>query len=145
MPPIVRNILAVILGLVIGGAVNMGIIVGGGQLLPPPAGVDVNDIKSINAHIQEYSVLQLMTPFVAHALGVLVGAFIAARVAASRKMSMAFVIGAFFLLGGIMAVSMVPNAPLWFDVLDLIVAYLPMAWLGGRLGGAMSERSSRAS
>ena len=31
-------------------------------------------------------------------------------------------------IGGIMAVYMI-NAPLWFDILDLSVAYFPMAWL----------------
>jgi hypothetical protein len=24
-------------------------------------------------------------------------------------------------------------APMWFNVVDLVGAYLPMAWLGGRL------------
>lgn len=133
MHPILRNILAVIAGLVIGGLVNMGLIILGGKALPPPAGVDVNDIASINAHIGEYSTLQLLAPFLAHALGVLVGAFLTARIAASRQMALALVIGAFFLLGGIMAVRMIPNAPVWFSVLDLVVAYLPMAWIGYRL------------
>ena len=135
MHPILRNILAVIAGLIAGGLVNMGIIIIGGKMLPPPAGVDVNDIASINAHIQEYSVLQFIVPFLAHALGVLVGAFIVARIAASQQMILALVVGAFFLFGGIMAVRMIPNAPVWFDVLDLVVAYLPMAWIGARLGG----------
>ena len=30
---------------------------------------------------------------------------------------------------------MIP-APAWFIALDLIVAYIPMAWIGGRLGRA---------
>jgi hypothetical protein len=28
---------------------------------------------------------------------------------------------------------MIPNAPLWFDMLDLTVAYIPMALIGSRL------------
>ena len=131
--PILRNILAVLAGLVVGGFVNMGLIILGGKFLPPPAGVDVNDIASINAHIGEYSVLQLMAPFIAHAAGVLVGAFLAAKPAASRHLALAMIIGAFFMLGGIMAVRMIPNAPVWFSTLDLVVAYLPMAWIGYRL------------
>ncbi|MFZ1657551.1 MAG: hypothetical protein WAT61_01930 [Flavobacteriales bacterium] len=133
MNPILRNILAVIVGIVVGGIVNMGLIILGGKFLPPPAGVDVNDIASINAHIREYSVLQLLAPFIAHAAGLLVGAFLTAKLAATRHLAMAMVIGAVFLLGGIMAVTMVPNAPVWFSALDLVVAYLPMAWLGHRL------------
>jgi hypothetical protein len=27
-------------------------------------------------------------------------------------------------------------APLWYEALDLIAAYIPMAFLGGKLGGA---------
>jgi hypothetical protein len=133
MNPILRNVLAVIAGLILGGAVNMTLIMLGGKLMPPPPGVDVNDINSINAHIGEYSVMQLMTPFVAHALGTLVGAFVVSKLAASRQLTLAMVIGGFNLLGGIMAVRMIPNAPLWFDALDLVVAYLPMAWLGYKL------------
>ncbi len=133
MNPILRNILAVIVGIVVGGIVNMGLIILGGKFLPPPAGVDVNDIASINAHIREYSVLQLLAPFIPHAAGVLVGAFLTAKLAATRHLAMAMIIGAVFLLGGIMAVTMVPNAPVWFSALDLVVAYLPMAWLGHRL------------
>jgi hypothetical protein len=33
-----------------------------------------------------------------------------------------------------MAVVMIPAAPFWFKLLDLVVAYLPMAWLGGKMG-----------
>ncbi len=133
MNPILKNILAVLAGLIAGGLVNMGIIYAGGALLPPPPGVDVNDIVSINAHIGEYSVAQLMAPFLAHALGTLVGAFVAVKLAASRHMLLALIIGAFNLLGGIMAVSMIPDSPVWFNVLDLTMAYIPMAWLGHKL------------
>ena len=42
------------------------------------------------------------------------------------------VVGLMFLAGGIGAATMIP-APIWFIVLDLVVAYLPMAWLGGTL------------
>ena len=133
MHPVLRNILALIAGIVVGSIVNMGLIYFGMALLPAPPGVDVNDIASINAHIGEYSVFQLLTPFLAHALGTLAGAFLAARIAASHKMAFALVIGVVFLIGGVMAVRMIPNAPVWFSALDLLVAYLPMAWLGGRI------------
>ena len=133
MHPILRNILAFLAGLVGGGLVNMALIYAGGALLPPPAGVDVNDITSINAHIGEYSAIQLMVPFLAHALGTLVGAFLVARFAASRQLVLALIIGVLNMIGGVTAMMMIPNSPLWFNVLDLGVAYLPMAWLGHKL------------
>ena len=42
-------------------------------------------------------------------------------------------IGVFFLIGGTMSVFMLP-APVWFEILDLSLAYIPMGWLGGKLG-----------
>ncbi|MCB0790659.1 MAG: hypothetical protein H6595_13230 [Flavobacteriales bacterium] len=133
MNPILRNILAVVAAFVLGGAMNMGLILLGSAALPPPPGVDVNDPVSINAHIREYSALQLVVPFLAHALGTLVSAFVAARFSTTRKMAFAMAFGVLGLLGGVMAVRMIPDAPLWFVLLDLIVAYLPMAWWGGLL------------
>ena len=71
-------------------------------------------------------------PFLAHALGTLVGAFIAAKIAVSHKMRFALGLGVFFLLGGIAAVFMLP-APMWYNVTDLVLAYIPMAYLGGKM------------
>ena len=48
---IVRNILSVIFGLIIGGFVNMTIITYGGAIIPPPHGVNPNDIESIKANM----------------------------------------------------------------------------------------------
>ena len=58
--------------------------------------------------------------------------------AATYKARMAYVIGAVFLLGGIKASFMIP-APVWFIALDLIVAYITMAWLAAHIGARMTE------
>jgi hypothetical protein len=75
--------------------------------------------------------------FLAHALGSLLGGLIAALIARSRKTALALVVGAVHLAGGLAAAFMIP-APVWFLGLDLVVAYLPMAWLGGTLGGRVA-------
>ena len=129
---LVRNVLAVVLGLVLGGAVNMLIVTFGSQLVPPPAGVDVTDTASISASMHLYTPKHFAVPFVAHALGTLVGAAAAYFVAVSHKAVLAYIVGAAFLAGGIAASIMLP-APIWFIVLDLGLAYLPFAWLGIRL------------
>lgn len=127
-----RGVAAVVVGAFVGGQVNMGLILAGAKLLPPPAGVDVNDIASIDAHIGEYSVAQLLAPFAAHALGTFVGAVLASLIAGSprARLRAALVVGLLFQVGGILAVTMIPSAPLWFDALDLVVAYIPMALCG---------------
>lgn len=133
MNPILRNILAVVAGLVIGALINSGIIAISGSIVPLPEGVDPNDIESIKANIHRYSTMHFIMPFLAHAIGTLAGAFICAKIAASKKLILSLIIGVFFLLGGIMMVTMLPS-PAWFNALDLVVAYLPMAWLGFILG-----------
>mgnify|MGYP006966874986 CR=1 FL=1 len=52
--------------------------------------------------------------------------------AASHHMKFAMTIGVFFLLGGVTMVSMV-GGPLWFNACDLLLAYIPMGFLGGIL------------
>jgi len=111
----------------------MAIITVGPEVIPPPEGVDMSDRDKFAQNLKLLEPANFIAPWLAHALGTLVGAFIAAKVAASHKMKFACCIGVFFLLGGIIMVSMF-GGPVWFTVLDLIVAYLPMAYLGGMLG-----------
>lgn len=138
MNPILQNILAVVAGIVVGSGVNMGLLQVGMDIIPPPEGIDFMDPESIKANMHLFETKHFITPFLAHALGTLLGAFIAARIAATQKMTFAMVIGGFFLLGGIANVMMLP-APLWFNVVDLGLAYFPMAWLGGRMGGGTGK------
>ena len=137
MNPVVKNILAVVLGLLLGGLVNFAIIMVSGMIIPPPEGVNPADMESIKAAMEAglYEMHHFILPFLAHAIGTLIGALLAAKIAASHKMIFAIVIGAFFLIGGITNVMMLPS-PMWFNVLDIVVAYIPMAFIGAKLGGA---------
>lgn len=132
MPKPVHFVLIVLLGLVVGSGVNMGLILLGGKLVPPPAGVDTTTMEGLKAALPLFEARHFVFPFLAHALGTLSGAYIAARMAQDRAAMPAYVVGALFLLGGISNVVMLP-APAWFNALDLLLAYVPMAWLGQRL------------
>ena len=131
----VRNILAIIVGLVIGMVVNMGLINLGHAVVPLPEGADVSTMEGIAAAMSRFGPEQFIFPFLAHAGGTLVGTLVATLIAASHKMKIALALGVLFLAGGIAAVIMLP-APLWFDVIDLVFAYIPMAWIGAKIGGA---------
>lgn len=132
MPNLVRNLLAILAGVVLGGAVNMALVMAGPSLIPPPPGVDVTDPESLKSGIHLFQPRHFLMPFLAHALGTLAGAITAYLVAASHRERFAWGIGGFFLLGGVAASFMIP-APGWFIAVDLLVAYLPMAWLGTRI------------
>ena len=131
----IRNILAVIAGLVVGSVVNMMLIKLGHMVVALPPGADVSTMEGVKAAMPMFGPEQFIFPFLAHAGGTLVGALIATMIASSHKFVIAMITGAFFLIGGIAAVIMLP-APLWYDVIDLLFAYIPMAWIGATLGGA---------
>jgi uncharacterized membrane protein HdeD (DUF308 family) len=132
MHPTIRNVLAVVAGFVIGSIVNMALISVSATAIPPPAGADVTTMEGLKASMHLFEPKHFVFPFLAHALGTLVGAAVAAFIAASHKFHLAMFIGVLFLMGGIASVLMLPS-PMWFDILDLGAAYPPMAWIGWKL------------
>ena len=132
MNKIVRNVLAVITGIVLGSVVNMGIINLQYSFIALPEGVDFTNTESLQSSMHLFEPKHFIFPFLAHAIGTFVGAHLSARIAASHKMNFALGIGIFFLIGGISMVFLIPS-PIWFAIVDLSAAYIPMGWLGGRL------------
>lgn len=126
MTNIMRNVLAVLAGIAIGAVVNMVLVALGSSLVPPPA---------MNLLEPRHFVM----PFLAHALGTLAGALAAYLIASNRKRQLAYIVGAVFFCGGIGATFMIP-APAWFIALDLVVAYIPMTWLGILIGSRLRPR-----
>ena len=118
----IKNIFAFITGVVVGMIVNMGLIILSSSLIPTPEGFD--SMNAINWDLNNF-----IFPFLAHALGTLVGAFLAAKITNSYQLLLAMSIGVFFLIGGVTMVYILP-APVWLICTDLIVAYIPMGYLG---------------
>ena len=114
-----KNVLVVIAGIIIGSIVNMGIIMISGSIT----------MEGLKSTMHLFEPKHFLFPFLAHALGTLVGAFVAAKIAATRKQLIALLIGVFFLIGGSISISML-DGPMWFNALDLLMAYIPMAYLG---------------
>jgi hypothetical protein len=140
MPRLLRNVLAVLAGFVIGAGVNTALITLSPSIIPPPAGVDVNSAESLAKAMHLYEPRHFVMPFLAHALGTLAGALAAYLIASTHRALIAYVIGAVFLCGGVAASFMIP-APAWFIALDLMVAYLPMAWLAIQIGTRVKQES----
>jgi hypothetical protein len=130
-------------GIIIGGGVNMALITLSPSLIPPPAGVDVSDVDSLSRGMHLFQPRHFVMPFLAHALGTLAGALAAYLIAATYKAQMAYLIGVAFLCGGLAASFMIP-APAWFIALDLLAAYLPMAWIAIQIGARMSTGTQKA-
>lgn len=132
MNPILRNTLAVIVGIIVGSVVNMSIILISGSIIPPPKGADNTTMEGLKATMHLFEAKHFLFPFLAHAIGTFAGAVTTALLAFNHKKKLALVIGAFFLLGGIVSVCSLPS-PMWFTVVDLVFAYIPMAYLALKL------------
>lgn len=136
MAKFLRFALAVVLGVVVGSAVNMGLIMISGKVIAPPAGADITTMEGLKASLHLFEPKHFIFPFLAHALGTLVGAITATLVVQGRSAVPAYIVGGFFLLGGIANVVMLPG-PIWFSAVDLLLAYLPAAWLGNAFARRM--------
>ena len=137
MSTILKNILAVISGWLVGSVINMGIIQIGHKLIPIE-GIDPNDMGELSAVMPTLEFEYFIFPFLAHAIGTLAGAVVAGLIAASHKMKFSMGIGVLFLIGGVMVNYMLPG-PTWFAVVDIVLAYIPMAWFGGIIAGNLSR------
>ncbi|MFO0905971.1 MAG: hypothetical protein U0939_23390 [Pirellulales bacterium] len=140
MPSILRNALAVIAGIVLGSVVNMTLVSVGPSIVRLPEGADFSTMEGLAKSMPLLSPRHFLFPFLAHALGTLTGAWIAGKLGASRRMALALGVSVYFLLGGIAAVAMI-GGPLWFAATDLVLAYLPMGYLGAMLAGAGPRRT----
>ncbi len=140
MNPVGKNFAVVIVGVVAGSLVNMAIVNIGPSVVPLPEGADTSTTENLRRSMALFTPVNFLFPFLAHALGTLVAAFIVAKFAASRHVTLAMCIGGLFLIGGITAV-IIFGGPLWFKATDLLLAYLPMGFLGATLAGRTRSRT----
>ena len=131
----VRNIIGFIAGYLIGSVVNFALIMVNMALMP--AGVDFSNPDGVNAAMAQMGTINYLVVFLAHGLGAFVGALVASMIAVSHRLALSIGIGVLFLLGGIYA-AVVIDAPLWFEAVDILFAYIPMAWLGWKIAGGKS-------
>ena len=141
---IFRFLLAVVVGLVVGSVVNMAFIMMSGKVIAPPAGANVTTMEGLKAAMPLFEAKHFLFPFLAHAVGTLVGAFVAGLLAPNKSAVPSYVVGALFLAGGIANVIMLPS-PAWFTAADLLLAYLPAAWIGRAAAVSALARRSPAS
>ncbi|MGJ8684533.1 MAG: hypothetical protein ACSHWW_07915 [Nonlabens sp.] len=139
MNPILRNIIAVIVGILVGGFVNISLVETGNAVFPIE-GYDITTPEGLKGAISQFEFKNYIFPFLGHAIGTLIGAMVAGIIAATHKMKFAMAIGFFFLLGGIIMVVSYPGA-MWFNVADLLLAYIPMAWIGGKIATCKTPKS----
>ena len=125
MKQILKNIVIVILGIIVGMIVNIGLIILGGTIFPPS-----ENFEPMNAMNWDFK--YFIFPFLAHSIGTLTGALIVSKLSNKSSIILPLIVGLYFLLGGIYMITILP-APMWFVLLDVILGYIPMALLGWKL------------
>jgi hypothetical protein len=137
MMKIFKACLAIIIGIIAGSVINAGLIFLCNAVFGAPEGMDLFDAESVKAHADKLTAANFVGTLLAHQLGTLVGAFVAAMIAPFRKMIFSLVIGAWFLACGIYAATLIP-APTWFIIGDFSL-YIPFAFIGGKLGSGRNH------
>jgi hypothetical protein len=136
MNPLLKNIIAVCAGIILGSVVNMALVNAGYSFIPLPK--ETKNL-ALNEAVLLFQPKHFLFPFLAHAVGTLVGAFTTAYIAFNLQLKFALAIGCLFLFGGISMILSL-KAPMWFNVTDAIFAYIPMALLGYFLAAKLKLR-----
>ena len=125
------NLLAVVVGLFAGMAVNMALVLLNSKVLyPAPAGLDFKDKERFQAYVDTLPAPAFLVVMAAHLGQAFVGGLVAASLAASHPILLALIVGGVSLLGGVMMMRTV-KGPRWM-LLELPL-YLVLAYAAGAL------------
>jgi len=126
-----RNILAVLLGILVAGLGIAAIEALGHKVYPPPEDLDPSNAEAFAAAIAAMPIPALLFVPLAWFLGTMAGAAVAANISHTGKLRSSLIVGAVMLAGGLGTLVMIPH-PLWLSVLGVLV-FFPATWIGSRL------------
>ena len=127
-----KTLLLFLVALILGGVFNSLVLNVGMEIIPPPEGYDMNNPTELAKAMAVMEPKHFLFPFLAHASGTLLGVIFFTYFSKSNKLIFSLFVAGFFFVGGLYMVLILP-APIWFNVIDLVLAYFPMAALGFKL------------
>ena len=126
-----RDVVAVIVGLLAGVATNMAFVLINVAIYPMPEGVGFNDQEGLAEYIGTLPLLSFLIVLVAHLSQAFVGSLVAAKISL-RPMTVAMIVGSISLiLGAINMINLIEVTPRW--MLIEIPLYLVVAWVAAKL------------
>lgn len=123
MKQILGSLLAVVVGVVVGGIVVAVVEVPGYFVHSPPPGLNMNDQAALAAHMSKAPPLALATVALAWALGPLAGTLVTCLIARRNYVVHALVIAAIFALLDAANFGLFPH-PLWLMVAGIVFPFL---------------------
>lgn len=137
MSPLVRKIIAVIGGIVVGAVVVFAAESVGHGLYPPPTDINLNNPEDMKRLVAAMPVEAKILVVIAWFLGALAGAWTAIKISAMP--SLGWTIGLVFALLSLVTVFSIPH-PVWMMACALIVPFVA-AWIAVRYSGKVKEDS----
>lgn len=127
----VRNIIAVILGLVVATLVIMSIQMISYSLYPMPEGIDPTDTEAMRTHVQSLPPMAFLIVLLSYFMGTLIGVIVAIKVADTHHKQLALGIATVLMILGIINLFQITH-PMWFNIICVLL-FIPTALLGYQL------------
>lgn len=132
MSPGVRRVLAVVAGAVVAVAVvslSDGLV---GRAYPLPEGTDMRDAESMRAAFAAMPLPAMLLLLAGWALAAGIGAFVAVRLTADRRIGAGLIVTVILLLATLANLAALPH-PVWMWPAAIVLVPL-VGWLGARAG-----------
>lgn len=123
---IVKNILAVILGVIAGGMVVAGFETCLHILHPMPSGIDPHRIDLMNAYIETIPLWLMITILICWCIAAWAAGYTAKKIGATTHIAIPIIVG-LLLTAASTANLLTYKHPLWFMVCGIIL-WIPFAW-----------------
>ena len=123
-----KKILAILLGLIVGNVAIILLHYLGMYCYPLPAETDMNDMNAIAEYVKNAPLGSLLMVMLAHIGGTFIAGL--STTLLSKEIIIAYVVGGFFTIMGIWNLYLLPH-PMWFNI--EVVLYLPAAIFGFKL------------
>ena len=117
---ILRKILAVLVGMFVGGMAIGAVQAIGHRLYPFPPGADPNNPDDLARYVETAPFMAIFFVIISYAAGALTSGFLSTLIAPDRKKIYAVVAGVLFLITSIYMMSTLPT-PLWFWICGILV------------------------
>lgn len=132
MPPVLKSVLAVLGGVVVGFIVIFVVQNISSAMYTLPEGVGMDDREALARAMATLPIGAFLLVLLSYAMGSFIGGWMAARHAPSSSLAHAIAVGVVLTVAGLLNL-MAFRHPMWFIVLN-VPEFVLFAWLGGLAG-----------
>jgi len=130
--PMIRTVVAVLLGLVVALATMLLVEYLGMSLFPLPPGINLDNEDDLARLVASASTGKKLWVLMGWTLAAFVGGWVASRISRRHRRGAALAVGALIVAGVLLNAAMLPH-PAWMTVAGVLLP-LPVAWLAARPG-----------